>query len=891
MLDQERYNQEIEEIKQNVDQALLGCNIDERYRDDICNAVYNSVYGFKVAVAEPYGIDMEHIYSNLKYLSCIEENGDVMPRGAKGLCCYIESDENGAALREERPAAIYISPEISGDKDYLQRVISHELIHLYSFDYASQTRNLRGASMVEECSTESINDKVLNAISIEGKIQNASGDCRFADSSDSYIKSYSGGYHNIVPLYPAITTVYPEEELIRIKFGAQQPYNNDRQNGLNSLSMDLEKINNGLAIEDYGMFYRNLSNQLFDSYKRNNDFSHYLEDAKRIGENSPQVAINGFTYRISDIAFEMNEVTYLYHNSFGHNSVKNNSDVIARTVECQDFLRALSIAKQSDVDFSFRDFMEAKTARTMHNGEPSVAIQMGGHTYVTPQTNGTNNVVCGVGNRFSEESVTVKPGFHLASKNNDGSNFVLLSQMTASFNGGFTARWDNTSEGTLISASTGVLPSNPNTLVRAIEKNDVSAIHDSSGHNLLHGAAASVAGITFMKTLRETDPKIFASMLREKDNNGITPIDIACSNLNMYALRYIAESTTFQKEDTSHLFDKIKINGQEKRPIVEIMKNDEKLACCMLTAIGNEKVEGTTLLHGAVYLKSQKMINAIGSNGIDLKDENGQTALNKLICSNEPTEVKRNLSLALLENGANPNIVSNNGASPLAIVIQGINQSTGQDRENYMSIFKDLLEHGADPNQKMNVKIGEEEKEMTPGQVALQMHKFDTFELMAQSTEVANIDERQNAPTLTEALPCVEMLDTMVNFGMDVMMKTRDFESVIEFADGTGGLAIIEAVMKGGAGIEQLTEMISASGSFDGIDTSSLVEAISNNASLEDIESIISGLDLADVDRETLNSIISDCIKEIEEEMAKVAEEEELEAEEEMVLSLEMFNS
>ena len=74
------------------------------------------------------------------------------------------------------------------------------------------------------------------------------------------------------------------------------------------------------------------------------------------------------------------------------------------------------------------------------------------------------------------------------------------------------------------------------------------------------------------------------------------------------------------------------------------------------------------------------------------------------------------------------------------------------------------------------------------------------------------------------------------------------------------------------------------------MDMSSLIKSISNHASLGDIETIISNLELADVDKETLNAIVSDCLKEAEAEMAKVAETEELEAEEEMVLSLKMFD-
>ena len=886
MLNQERYNQEIDEIKKSVDQALIDCDIDEQYRE----AVYNSVYGFKVAVAEPYGIDMEYIYGNLSQLGAIHENAEKIPKGAKGLCCYLDADEDGNQLRDNRPTSIYISPEISEDKDYVQRVVSHELLHLYSFNHVNKSHNLGNASMVEECVTEAINDKVLSALSIEGKTKDIPIYSELSEASDATIKSYSGGYHMIVPLYESVTRLYPEDELIKVKFGAQEPYSHDRQTGLASLSMDLERVNKGNRVEDYGMFYRNLAGQLFDSYNKSGDFSRYLPDAREIRENSPSVNIGGTVYKISDIAFEEREVSSLYSNSFGRNSLQNNLNVTTRTVDCQDFLKALSIAKQVDDDFSMKDLTNIKTSRIMHNGEPSVAIKIGEHTYVAPQVNGADNVVCGVGNKFSEEPITVKAGFHLASTNNDASNFALLSQMNAAFNGGFMTRGENAGQETLIAASAGLIPLRQDILTKAIEKNDVANIHDAHGHNLLHGAASSVVGLGFMDALKRVDSQTFTSMLREKDNSGMSPIDIMCAGCNTYALRFVTDSTTLTKEDTIHLFDRRDINGESKTPIIEIMRGDEKLAAKLLSSTGNVEMNGTTPLHGAVHFKSLKMINAIGSDGIDIKDKNGQTALNTLIFSNQPTEVKRNLSLVLLENGANPNIPASNGASPLAQIIQDIYKSSGQDRENNMSMFKDLLEHGADPNQKLEVKINGEEKEITPAQVALQMHKFDTFELMTQSVEVANIDERQNAPTLTEALPTIEIVETMVDFGMDVMMKTRNFDSVMEFADGTGGLAIIKAVMESGAGVEELTEMIGASGSFRGLDMSSLIESISSGMDIGEIESIINNLQLDDSEKTMLSSIVSDCVKEIEAELDRVAETEALEAEEDMVMSLKMFD-
>ena len=242
--------------------------------------------------------------------------------------------------------------------------------------------------------------------------------------------------------------------------------------------------------------------------------------------------------------------------------------------------------------------------------------------------------------------------------------------------------------------------------------------HDSGGYTVLVSTIKMMepehSRIDDIETLlnhRKID--INLGCLRGVIANGVTPLGVAMITMNKEVTKRLLDDPRIEAEKlfVSRRRTLSAIGHLCVRPIdiVYNMSDTEnmfeyvlKMPGININAVVGRKTKKNTLLHTAIAIKQEQMVEIILNHGdadVNVLDCTGRTPLNNSCLKYETTVVR----LLLLQDGIDINLADNNGMTPLCNLCSVLNeQQDDEERTASHNIIHRLMEKGVNVNQTNN---------------------------------------------------------------------------------------------------------------------------------------------------------------------------------------------
>lgn len=204
--------------------------------------------------------------------------------------------------------------------------------------------------------------------------------------------------------------------------------------------------------------------------------------------------------------------------------------------------------------------------------------------------------------------------------------------------------------------------------------------------------------------------------------------------------------------------------------------------------------DGKTALHLAIAMRNQEFTQVLISRGANVDRKLREHTPLTMAISTRCTPI----TAALLDMGANPNLPSRNGNTPLLAAA-----ATGHDET-----VRYLIAHGADPTETHG------QSGYTPMHMAAHKDKPHILRLLADSEAPIDVlDRNGETPLLIAAkLGNSQSILRLINLGADIERVGPDGMSVLSHAVKMGDVGLVTALLELGAGM-QMTSMFLSRGS------------------------------------------------------------------------------
>ncbi|KAH7262394.1 ankyrin repeat-containing domain protein [Fusarium tricinctum] len=271
------------------------------------------------------------------------------------------------------------------------------------------------------------------------------------------------------------------------------------------------------------------------------------------------------------------------------------------------------------------------------------------------------------------------------------------------------------------------------------------------------------------------------------DNNG-------CSALHLSAASDVLEDETLPALlDAGAHINLVDYDGQT--PLHVAIQNSRWSTATKLVHAGADLEvrlpDGKTALHLAIALRNQEFTQVLISRGANVDRKLREHTPLTMAISSRCTFI----TAALLDSGANPNLPSRNGNTPLLAATV-----TGQDET-----VRYLIAHGADPAA-IQGRSG-----YSPMHMAAHKDKPHILRLLAESgAPVDVLDKAGETPLLIAAkLGNAQSLSRLINLGADTERVGPDGMSVLSHAVKMGDVDLVTALLERGAGMQMSCMLLS----------------------------------------------------------------------------------
>ncbi|MEZ0226553.1 MAG: ankyrin repeat domain-containing protein [Alphaproteobacteria bacterium] len=245
----------------------------------------------------------------------------------------------------------------------------------------------------------------------------------------------------------------------------------------------------------------------------------------------------------------------------------------------------------------------------------------------------------------------------------------------------------------------------------------------------------------------------------------------------------------------------VNAKDHQKRHSLFIAVEQGNLECTrLLISLGADVEKGVGagynqqhLVHAIPTKNFRPMLGLLFAAGaeIDVRNTNGQTALN-LACES----IDKEKAKALLELGADPNIANSYGRRPLDVVMDHYGYAYGYGAANgdHNEVIGLLLKAGADPNLSPNAEM-----QFSPLQIAARSGKLDTMKMLV--SRHARIDQTDRTPAgMTPFMTAVENSHVdaatfLKDNGADVNRTDSFKRGILHFAARGGSAPVIETLL------------------------------------------------------------------------------------------------
>ncbi|KAF4962094.1 hypothetical protein FSARC_9828 [Fusarium sarcochroum] len=197
--------------------------------------------------------------------------------------------------------------------------------------------------------------------------------------------------------------------------------------------------------------------------------------------------------------------------------------------------------------------------------------------------------------------------------------------------------------------------------------------------------------------------------------------------------------------------------------------------------------DGKTVLHLAITMRNQEFTQVLISRGANVDRKLREHTPLTMAISSRCTPI----TAALIDSGANPNLPSRNGNTPLLAAA-----ATGHDET-----VRYLIAHGADPSATQG------QSGYSPMHMAAHKNQPHILRLLAESGAAVDILDRMGETPLLIAAKLGNNQSTLrlIKLGADIERVGPDGMSVLSHAVKTGDLDLVTALLERGAGMQMVS--------------------------------------------------------------------------------------
>ena len=362
-LDRYKDNAEMQEVIQNADARLVGASISDADKETI----YESLYGFKHAIADKYGFDMDPIYDKLEKLGSIEHVDEVDGHAAGGVF------RNHGSLVPDRPAYIEISDsvcELASDAGKKEMMI-HELCHLYAENFEGGTRGLinihKGAC---EILTQDATKNIMQELGYN--LDQFDARLKIDSRIDSVTIPATGlGYAEMSNLAPFIRETFGERETYAAQFYGEklpeiQPSPGAgligsqfliRNMTLTDMEASISTTEGSLSFADYIKMQSKFIDTMDYALQKEDcpfDIANYMKAMQEMHDGAMRFTIDGQEFNSLYAQTTVFDIKNIYGPmmELSEQEIKTELNPLTRTDDCKNFLIAINGLKASGIDLS-----------------------------------------------------------------------------------------------------------------------------------------------------------------------------------------------------------------------------------------------------------------------------------------------------------------------------------------------------------------------------------------------------------------------------------------------------------------------------------------------------------------------------------------------------------
>ena len=696
--------------------------------DDDKELIFKSLYGFKKAISEPYGINMDIIYSRLENLGSIS-NGDNLFLSV--ACCRPNES------LKQNPADIEFNEAFLSYRNNLRdKALIHELCHLYTIDFTIEgekriCNNGKFQTGFDEIITEKTAMKIEEVLGyeIEVQISNPTSNKK-GRVIDTQLESKGTGYDGIINFGNALFSIYGEEAVFREKYLQDGSVFNTQIDGISIQDIDTKITNmatNITCLENRIEAQNLLTDALIKKWENSEiNMQEYIKNVKSISgtgviaKTADVIQQNEFDTISSRL--QNFEIAQFYNKIAGPNvDIYKEMNPLTRSENCKNFLVVMEGLKNLNISFSTEDLENMKYRRILSLPNSQIILEVGEKTY---QMNYNYDERFGMATKteLKELSLTSKISSSLKLtdiKEGKGVSFINLIEGNI-YTGGLDTIRDiikkdssNVSaESYLLAACTAdeITTKNKKDLSYILENVALQKITDSYGNNLLHAIAHNSSPSTqvVLNQMIEYQPKVVMKLVTKRNEKGMTPLEESILNENANIVCLLVENGNIKKvmelfnaENGSFVIGENQIAAGD---ILFKLGNEDLMLKMMKEGIGanciNSSGENVIFAYARGQISRDRLVDFINAGAdVNSHSEFGWTTPVGITIQNGDIERMSKL----LKFNANPNCLQELFNSKY--MDSKDPEATVEDKEKGIQMFKMLIEAGADPNYRGKYEI------------------------------------------------------------------------------------------------------------------------------------------------------------------------------------------
>ena len=780
--------------------------------------VLETLYGFKIKVADEHELSMEKIYDRVYHLEkvrCEDEtnlnNGKSSRLGYFSVGMNLETDK-------QRCSTITLIKDNNIDISNYRETLTHELVHLFSQEYIEDENRI-----VEKTGRCGLYDKPNNIFTNEVITQKIALDIldnlNYKSNLRDFAKTVQDGYVDKVNVrsrgsgYPSISqtgnifcevfdkTVYSE------MFDNTRAFSNEINSLYAETSKPLETINLRLKqafTNNDGDNYIKLYSEIFDVVfhkveKEQTNVADYLNTMSNINNGY------GCGIRIKDkninilnsvtVSREIEHFYKIFNNKFNpETDLEQEINPFTRSKDCTNFLIVMQALKTNNVSCEFDKIQDLSwKSISRDNDKISLTYKYDNIDYFVSVKKDLNTglTIIQQHDRLSNIQDFKKPSLLTQIRSKE-------STLTTEYNLDFISKYSQISDYSQVAINTvkdhkslmihALITDNYSVFKENTKDINVRDIIDSDNNNVLHVLARhqSKSGQDLiLKDIIDTDKQTIGVMFNLKNSDGLSPATIAIQNKNFSVFEKACEHNANIK-NTDHYNNMF----VDTKPLIHHLHDNSYYSAVESIINGGYNVntldgKGNTILHYIaktedIFCNELGMINALIRKGANPNIENLDhlTPLIELCKTEYPSKE----DVQHLCDGLNADTNYKNQDNRSAIhylMVTCVNDKNGSCKE----VLLELIEQGANINIPSKSFVNNDEL-ILPIQVAV-------------GSDYSSYPDKH----LKIDYPSITVL---VENGADIDKSYGNIPSALEMAHFRSDVNMFKSFIDGGADVEKL---------------------------------------------------------------------------------------